>query len=705
MKKKLFCFLAIPALVLTGCSFKDGFNFVKGKVFSWFGIGGNEETPANEGEPHEHEGEHQHEEQPPAHTHTFVYQSNAYEHWGVCECGEIETSSPHNFHLHKHTDMTCTDTSHDEYVCEECGYTKIVNGTEHLEHNYVSKVTKEATCQTPGEITFECTLCGDKFVNQFTKPDAHNLVLDSETGGVKLYKCSHEGCDFSKKVIDHSTQTEAAVTTEALKDAGEIQLQNAAIAFDEETLEDFGENVTISADTKDNNEVVAELALDDEAKEKLEGKPIIDFSVVKTSTEEEDEKVSEFAGSVKVTIPYTLKANEDPDCIAIWYLSEDGTESIQASYSNGFVSFETTHFSYYAVVHLTPEEVCEQFGHEMVKGNLVESSCYAHGHDDRVCRRCGKLERETLPLSQHKYEFKEKKDATATSEGYIRYECKVCHDVYDAVLPKVASDGRPFYVNLVYSLLSPDFRTYSSTLEEDGSTQFYESYQGLDYDGQPFEYSSSGFAEYKGYMYYSGNEYDRYQYSYTTVSSQFAYYKQFIDALPSIYKEKFNDLVSWFAEKYFVQTETPEGYEFGLNYAAIKETVDLFVNESIGDAIKGVIGQKTYDDILDFISKHYGDTVKEFLDELESRGFIIQELYDSIVTVLKSNGAQDDDIPALDSILTEDIKKMKLTEFAAFVLSQIMRSDVEQTSEMIPQTYADFKEMLDSGVNARDPNR
>ena len=332
----------------------------------------------------------------------------------------------------------------------------------------------------------------------------------------------------------------------------------------------------------------------------------------------------------------------------------------------------------------------------MVKGNLVESSCYAHGHDDRVCRRCGKIERETLPLSQHKYEFKEKKDATATSEGYVRYECKVCHDVYDAVLPKVSSDGRPFYVNLVYSLLSPDFRTYSSTLEEDGSTQFYESYQGLDYDGQPFEYSSSGFAEYKGYMYYSGNEYDRYQYSYTTVSSQFEYYKQFIDALPSIYKEKFNDLVSWFAEKYFVQTETPEGYEFGLNYAAIKETVDLFVNESIGDAIKGVIGQKTYDDILDFISKHYGDTVKEFLDELESRGFIIQELYDSIVTVLKSNGAQDDDIPALDSILTEDIKKMKLTEFAAFVLSQIMGGDQEQISASIPQTYADFKEMLDS---------
>lgn len=405
MKKKLLSFLFIPGLLLSGCSFKDGFNKVKGTILSWFTSDRAEDTPKDEEEPQDHEKEDPEEE----HVHDWHYESNAYSHWRVCECGETEPVESHHFHLDKHTDMTCTDTSHDEYVCEECGYTKLENGTEHLEHNYVSTVTKEATCQTPGVITFVCSLCGDKFTNEFTKEDAHHLVLESETSGVKTYICDVPECTFSKKVIDHSTQTEAPVTTEALKDAGEIQLKNAAIAFDDDTLEDFGEKVTISADQKDNETVVSELSLDDDVKAKLEDKPIIDFSVVKNTSEEEQEKVSEFAGSVKVTIPYTLKNGENPDCIAIWYLSEEGTESIQASYSNGYVSFETTHFSYYAVVHLTPEEVCEQFGHEMVKGNVVSSSCYAHGHDDKVCRRCGKIERTTLPLAQHNYLFSSKK--------------------------------------------------------------------------------------------------------------------------------------------------------------------------------------------------------------------------------------------------------------------------------------------------------
>ena len=32
-----------------------------------------------------------------------------------------------------------------------------------MEHNYVESVTKEPTCTTDGEMTFQCSLCGDSY--------------------------------------------------------------------------------------------------------------------------------------------------------------------------------------------------------------------------------------------------------------------------------------------------------------------------------------------------------------------------------------------------------------------------------------------------------------------------------------------------------------------------------------------------------------
>jgi hypothetical protein len=76
-----------------------------------------EDTPQDEGEPQDHEKENPETE----HVHDWHYVSSAYSHWRECECGETEPVESHHFHLHSHTDMTCNDTSHDEYVCEECG--------------------------------------------------------------------------------------------------------------------------------------------------------------------------------------------------------------------------------------------------------------------------------------------------------------------------------------------------------------------------------------------------------------------------------------------------------------------------------------------------------------------------------------------------------------------------------------------------------
>lgn len=60
--------------------------------------------------------------------------------------------------------------------------------------------------------------------------------------------------------------------------------------------------------------------------------------------------VSSFASAVTVTLPYALPGGASAGDVAVWYLPGDGSaERIPCDYADGAVSFETDHFSVYAV--------------------------------------------------------------------------------------------------------------------------------------------------------------------------------------------------------------------------------------------------------------------------------------------------------------------------------------------------------------------
>lgn len=60
-------------------------------------------------------------------------------------------------------------------------------------------------------------------------------------------------------------------------------------------------------------------------------------------------------GTVRITVPYTLPNGVGADGISAYFISEDGSlEELQASYEGGHVTFETTHFSDFAI--------CESLG-------------------------------------------------------------------------------------------------------------------------------------------------------------------------------------------------------------------------------------------------------------------------------------------------------------------------------------------------------
>lgn len=99
---------------------------------------------------------------------------------------------------------------------------------------------------------------------------------------------------------------------------------------------------TFSVDQTDTSE------LSDEVKERVGDRKVYDFTVNLGST-----TISDFGGgSVNINLPYTRPADEDPNAIVVYYISDTGElQLVQGQYNTNtsLVEFTTTHFSQYTV--------------------------------------------------------------------------------------------------------------------------------------------------------------------------------------------------------------------------------------------------------------------------------------------------------------------------------------------------------------------
>ena len=77
----------------------------------------------------------------------------------------IATEHQHSYTSEITTEATCTTPGMVTYTCSTCGH----QYTEELplkEHTYTTEITIDPTCTDPGEQTYTCTVCG----NQYTEP-------------------------------------------------------------------------------------------------------------------------------------------------------------------------------------------------------------------------------------------------------------------------------------------------------------------------------------------------------------------------------------------------------------------------------------------------------------------------------------------------------------------------------------------------------
>lgn len=309
------------------------------------------------------------------------------------------------------------------YQCPDCP--AIVTGESVFHHNYVARITAEATCKEEGVKTLTCS-CGASTTAVIEKDEVTGHDWESTTvENVRTDTCKLCG---ATKVVEIYTGTSTNATNAGDLKNKDVEVNNANISLGSGVVDQIGEDkqITISAEKYEDTDREG-LGLTQDQLDQIGNSPVYNFTI-----NDGTENISNFGEDnyVTVTLPYTLGGNEDVDSIAIWYISDDGElKSYKATYNNGYVSFKTNHFSYYTVTILTPEERCALYGHNNTY-KTVEGTCTEDSYELTLCIRCRKTEKKiTQEAPGHSY-VQEQHDATCTENGYVINKCSVCDHTY-----------------------------------------------------------------------------------------------------------------------------------------------------------------------------------------------------------------------------------------------------------------------------------
>ena len=126
-----------------------------------------------------------------------------YDRYLCVECGKLEkrdyeAALGHAYQSVVVRDATCETTGKTIDICKRCGNVK-ESTLPQTEHEFaISKIA--ATCVSPGYTLRECTVCGERHIEDITPALAHNYVSKTtpatcEGGGRTLHIC--EGCGSS----------------------------------------------------------------------------------------------------------------------------------------------------------------------------------------------------------------------------------------------------------------------------------------------------------------------------------------------------------------------------------------------------------------------------------------------------------------------------------------------------------------------------
>ncbi|MBQ7315122.1 MAG: hypothetical protein IJW83_03860, partial [Clostridia bacterium] len=423
------------------------------------------------------------ETEPTGHTYAETWSTDGYYHWRAATCGCDTEHADYEKHVYSQSDVTeptCTAQGFTTYTCT-CGYSyddDFVAATSHnvlnwaegasslldatgceytvsysgtcescketvtktelvVKHTFVTRVITTATCVASGtkgtfcaseDCKYHVTPYGD--TTTYTDTTAHVWVKNdtASTETVAVYTCSVGSCGATKKV---ATGNSADLKGDELADTSEVELPDATIGLDEGIKNTFkDQDVSISAGTltdQQKAQAIVDAGLSDEQTALLGDGTVYSFTL-STDKDEHD-----LGGTATIRIPYTLQAGDDPDCIVVWYIENGKLTNVNATYAedadgNGYVTFTTTHFSYYTVTRLTAAQLCAMRGH---RAHVIAPTCTEDGYS--ICLRCGEvIEDTTVPATGHTIGTEVVTAPTCSANGLTRHSCVNCDFTFEA---------------------------------------------------------------------------------------------------------------------------------------------------------------------------------------------------------------------------------------------------------------------------------
>lgn len=183
-------------------------------------------------------------------------------------------------------------------------------------------------------------------------PPTGEVVIDVKGNGEKkelvlpsnLVGALHES-EQAKEVTVIADDTEICVSPDALKKVAETMESNDKVG------------ISIGAVEKDNLNEEQQQALDAIAKDAV----VLSLNMVVSKFDDDgnkvaEEKIHEFDGKVNVRAAYEMPDEDNGKRVIVCYVSDNATVTyIRAEYTDGYVEFETDHFSHFAIMTIGGE--------------------------------------------------------------------------------------------------------------------------------------------------------------------------------------------------------------------------------------------------------------------------------------------------------------------------------------------------------------
>ncbi|MEG1858413.1 MAG: S-layer homology domain-containing protein, partial [Pseudoflavonifractor sp.] len=183
----------------------------------------------------------------------------------------------------------------------------------------------------------------------------------AKTGGTSSVEIQVAAPKGAKTVETTLTSKSLAAVSDGKTESLKIATPVAEVSFDSEALKNIagvaGKDVTISIAQVDKG------GLTDTQKQQVGDAPVFDFTITS-----DGRTISDFnGGTATVSVPYTLKAGENPEFVTVWLLDDAGKLiPINAKYADGKITFETGHFSRYAIGYLPFTDVNADWAYESI---------------------------------------------------------------------------------------------------------------------------------------------------------------------------------------------------------------------------------------------------------------------------------------------------------------------------------------------------